>query len=89
MLQWINAMALALAEISANLVREAKGLFAWAFALSWQRRSKLDYLSVATPQHLGTFLPQAHHRRFLAIAFDEIKLDQAHTLRSLKGDGEW
>ena len=82
-------MVLALAEISAILVGEAKGLFARAFVLRRLRRSKLDYLPVATSQHLGTFLPQAHHRRFLAIAFDETKLDQAHTLRSFKGDGEW
>jgi hypothetical protein len=34
----------------------------------------IGLFTVTNQQHLRTFLQQAHHRRFLAIAFAEIKL---------------
>jgi hypothetical protein len=48
-----------------------------------------DYLSVASPQQFGTFLPQAHHRRFLAIAFTETRAIQTRCHVQSLGDGEW
>src|SRR5262245_10391477 len=76
-------------RILSHSCRETNSLFALVLALSWRSWSKEEYLSVATSQHFGTFLPQAHHRRFLAIAFAETKPDLTRRYARVLGSGEW
>jgi hypothetical protein len=73
MLRWISIWVLALSDLSAILVGLEK-----ACSSSSRRESgviiDIGSQTVSNRQHLPTFLQQAHHCRFLAIAFAETKL---------------
>jgi len=73
MLRWISTWVLALFELSAILVSAEKLCFL-QFRLRNHVMTVIGLFSVTNGQHHGTFLQQAHHCRFLAIAFAEIKL---------------
>ena len=76
-------------RILSHSCRETNSLFDVGFSVELALMVEEEYLSVATSQHFGTFLPQAHHRRFLAIAFTETKPDRTQRYVRLLGSGEW
>jgi hypothetical protein len=73
MLRWISTWVLALFELSAILVSTEKLSFR-EFRPRNPVMTAIRLFTVTNGQHHGTFLQQAHHCRFLAIAFAEIKL---------------
>ena len=73
MLRWISTWVLALLELSAILVSAEKLSFL-EFRLRNHDMTGDALFTVTNGQHCLTFLQHAHHCRFLAIAFSEIKL---------------